>query len=157
MPCSSSRTSSEHGSTGPRFSRPRLWALPGWPDNAPGSTPPEPNSPRNGRSIAVSRRRWRKRPAKPNTPPGNARSMPPCGSEHRPAGIATKPDKRLEIKPLVPDVIRHAARRGQKVIGFEHLINGWSGTEAVAEVVIQTGMMEVSAQVILPTSLEIDD
>jgi len=40
---------------------------------------------------------------------------------------------------------------------YQHLINGWSGTEAVAEVVIQTGMMEVSAQVILPTSLEIDD
>ena len=51
-------------------------------------------------------------------------------------------------------MLHDAVRRS---IGVEHLINGWSGTEAVAEVVIQTGMMEVSAQVILPTSLEIDD
>jgi hypothetical protein len=40
---------------------------------------------------------------------------------------------------------------------FQHLINGWSASETVANVAIQTGMIEISAEAILPQQLTITD
>lgn len=40
---------------------------------------------------------------------------------------------------------------------YQHLIDGWSDNDAVADVAIQAGMIELSAQVVLSSGLDIED
>jgi hypothetical protein len=40
---------------------------------------------------------------------------------------------------------------------FQHLLKGWSAVDAVADVAVQTGMLEISSEIMLPMPLTISD